>query len=153
MSVDSAFAQQKTRLPKAAAFALYDLNENLVKYSDFEGKKILILSFFATWCEPCLVEIKELEEFCVKIDTTNIEILFVSIDKGKKKIVKDFVNRNQVKFRVVHDLYGLAAKSYKVKDLPTLFLIDKSGNIIFRQDGYSEKTIDRIKSKMGGAPK
>ncbi|MDI6641029.1 MAG: TlpA disulfide reductase family protein [Elusimicrobiota bacterium] len=70
---------------KAPPFALYDLEDNLVKSSDFEVKKVLILSFFATWCEPCLKEIKELEKLSSELDSAKIEILLVSTDKGKKE--------------------------------------------------------------------
>jgi len=142
-------AQQKVSFEKAKPFSLYDLNDNLVEYSDFAGKKILILSFFATWCEPCLKEIKELEDFSTKLDTSTVEILLISTDKGKRKTIKDFVKKHQIKFRVIHDIYGITAKKWKVNDLPTLFLIDKSGNILFRQQGYSEKIIEKIKSKIG----
>jgi peroxiredoxin len=133
---------------KAKPFALYDLQDNLVKYSDFEGKKVLLLSFFATWCDPCLKEIGELNGFKDKFDPLKIEILLVSTDKEKKKIIKDFVNKHQIKFRVICDVYGVMAKSYKVKGLPATFLIDKSGNIVFHQEGFTSKTIDEIESKV-----
>ncbi|MBU2567390.1 MAG: TlpA family protein disulfide reductase, partial [Elusimicrobia bacterium] len=124
----SGYGQHKNII-KAKPFALYDLHNNLIKYSDYEGEKILILSFFATWCEPCLKEIKELEEFNKKLEQTRrasqIEILLVSTDKGRgsKKKVRQFVNKHQIKFKVVHDLYGVMSKGWKVKGLPTLFLI------------------------------
>lgn len=133
---------------KAQPFALYDLNDNLVTYSDFKEKKILILSFFATWCEPCVKEIKELEEFSQLISSSAIEILLISTDRGKKKKIVNFVKNHQIKLKIIRDIYGIVQKAYKVNAIPALFLIDKSGDIVFQQEGYSEKTVEKIKLKI-----
>lgn len=141
----SLYAKQKTNLPqKAKPFALYDLNDNLVKYSDFEGKKVIVLSFFATWCKPCILEIHGLKK--LNLDSKKVEVLLITNEKKKK--VAPFIKKHEINFKVLLDIYNVVSKSYKVKGLPTIFLIDKKDGIVFKQEGFSKQTIKKIDTKI-----
>lgn len=131
-------------LSAAPSFALYDVNDNLVKYSGFKGKKVVVLSFFATYCKPCLPEIQELQN--LSIDKNNVEIILITNED--KKVVLPYIEKYKVGIKVLLDKFGAASRSYKVLGLPSLFLINKRGEIVFKTMGGTQETIKRLKEEI-----
>lgn len=137
----------------------YDTGET-VKLSDYKGKKVVLLNFFATWCGPCRMEtpgfVKVYEEYKDK------DVAFLSVDAGEKvktpteavdKVGK-FVKEYGVQWPVVMDEMGKISTTYQVKGIPTNLVIDKDGVIKYyanvMQEADLKKQLDRALKK--GAP-
>jgi cytochrome c biogenesis protein CcmG/thiol:disulfide interchange protein DsbE len=113
---------------RAPDFALKDASGKLVHLTDFKGKVVLV-DFWATWCNPCMVEIPWFQEFQRKYKDRGFEVLGISMDDDGWKAVNPFVAKRKLNYRVVlgddktGDQYG------GLEALPTTFVIDRNGRI------------------------
>src|SRR5271170_5140842 len=73
---------------------LKDLNDKQVKLSDYAGKVVLV-NFWATWCDPCRSEIPSLIELRAKYNDKGFEVLGVATDDEGKKAVQPFVEKER----------------------------------------------------------
>lgn len=114
---------------KAPDFSYPNLSGEAVKLSDFRGQ-IVLLDFWATWCEPCVEELPDLKATYVQYKDKGFTILGVSIDEGGKSEVRSFVREYRVPYPVVMS-GGLDAvpESYRLRAIPTAFLIGPDGTI------------------------
>ena len=118
------FVHHSTKLlgKEPADFELDLINGTKLKLSDYLGKKIIIINFFAVWCQPCKMEIPELNRYFDKIK--NKDCIIIGIDAGDKlEQVLSFVTENKVKFIVGMDNDGSIMKKYNVESYPTTIVI------------------------------
>ncbi|HEX2958631.1 MAG TPA: TlpA disulfide reductase family protein [Chitinispirillaceae bacterium] len=101
-------------------------------------RHIVILSFWATYCEPCKKEIPELIQCAQKYTNDSIKIFCISIDKEGAAKVGPVVNERKYTLPVLLDPYCKTAERYGVSSLPALFVIDPMGNICYSSAGYNE---------------
>lgn len=109
----------------APDFSLKDLNGNIVKLSDYKGKKVM-LNFWATWCPPCKAEMPAMEKFHGEVGE-DVTILAVNIDA--RYDVKSYVEKMGVSFPVLLDEKDKVNNDYQILTIPTTFFIDKEGVI------------------------
>jgi cytochrome c biogenesis protein CcmG, thiol:disulfide interchange protein DsbE len=120
-----------------------------------EPKKALLLSFFATYCEPCKREIPLLAALYEAYKEKGLQIVLVSIDTEAEKVefAKTLAKDNGVKFPVLSDRFNIVAKRYFVAKLPNSYLLGSEGKVAMANVGYSEDTskklIDEIRKAVG----
>ena len=125
---------------KAPDFALKDSTGQTVRLSDYKGK-VVLLNFWATWCGPCKIEIPWFMEFEQKYKDRGFAVLGVAMDDEGWEIVKPYVERLKVNYRVmvateeVDNAYG------GVESLPTSYVIDRDGNVVSRHVGLVSRSI------------
>ena len=107
------------------SFELPNLEGKMVSLSDHLGKKVIILSFFASWSKSCQQEILFLQDLS---ENKELKILGISFDR-KLKNLKSFINENKIGFEILHDKKLKTLKDFRILIIPTLFVIDKEGNI------------------------
>jgi thiol-disulfide isomerase/thioredoxin len=100
-------------------------------------KHVVILSFFATWCEPCLKEIPELEKLANDFRGRELKIFLVNL-KEDAALVKKFCREKNVTLPVLFDKYGIVAGKYQATSLPRLFVVAREGKLIWQTTGYQE---------------
>jgi peroxiredoxin len=134
----------------ASDFYLRDLNNKLVRLSDFKGK-VVLLNFWATWCPPCLKEMPSMEKLYQSHKDKGLEIVAVSVDTASKAKVRAFVEKLGLTFPILHDRDSLISRLYNNPGVPSSYLIDKQGKLTYRvlgeYDWFSEKaksTIDKL---------
>jgi peroxiredoxin len=116
-------------------FKIMGLDSMTISQEKFKDK-ILIVSFFATWCPPCRKELPHMNEVYHEYkDDDDVEIIVVSTDQDKF-LVPPFIEKNGFDFPVYY-ADGLN-KAFGVKGIPTLFVVDKQGMIRYKKVGYSE---------------
>jgi thiol-disulfide isomerase/thioredoxin len=120
-----------------------------------EAKKAILLSFFATYCEPCKREMPYLEALYGLYKSKGLMILSVSIDKEPDKIeeVKALAKEANVSFPVLSDRFNIVAKRYFIEKLPCVYLIDGQGKVAMVNIGYnddiSKELLDQIRKSIG----
>ncbi len=128
------------------------LSENLNK------DKNIFLSFFATWCEPCKLELPVLDSLKNVYPQTDFYLVNVSgIELGGKKMkedprkVEEFLDIMGVSIPVLLDRYGRTALAYDALTLPKSVIIDSSGKIIYTHVGFvpgDEKKVSDALNKL-----
>jgi len=159
---DTAFAQSHkndslTVGSAAPTFFLKNLNGEEFYLSNYCGNlrepwknqkpAVVILSFFATWCEPCLKEIAELEEIAAKFAGQNLKIFLIDVAE-KTGLVTAFMKKHGFKLPVLLDTYGLVAQKYDADKLPRYVLINKDGKIVLHGKGYSTDFKERLSKNL-----
>ncbi len=121
----------------APAFSASTLDGRTVSLSDFRGQKNVVVSFWASWCGPCRMEMPGLVKFYQTHHnaTSDFEILAVSIDEDPKD-AQDFAEAQKLNLPVLLDPKSTVADAYQVDGIPTMFVIDKQGKITYGHSGF-----------------
>lgn len=138
-------------------------NEPDVTFKDLQGKdvslaslkgKVVIVNFWATWCEPCQVEIPWMIGFQKKYADKGFTLLGVAMDEEGKSVVEPYVQKTQfdveghsmtMSYPIVLGDDDLAAKFGGLLGLPTTYVISREGKIAKRYIGLaSESDLDKL---------
>jgi thiol-disulfide isomerase/thioredoxin len=118
----------------APQLALTDMQGKPVALADFAGKFILA-NLWATWCQPCLKEMPELEQLQASLGPA-LTIVAISEDRGGAKVVEPFIAKLGLdKVAVLLDPGGEATRVFGVRGLPTTLFIDGDGKVVGRVEG------------------
>ena len=132
----------KVRL-EAPGFTLASLAGGEASLSDFKGK-VVLLSFWATWCKPCRKEMPAMERLWQELGGEGLVIVAVASDRGSFKKVErrvgKFIRELGVTFPVLLDPAGEVRRSYEVMGLPTSYIIGRDGK--FRGKVMGEREWD-----------
>lgn len=113
----------------APGFALPDLNGNDATLGDYR-EQVLLLNFWATWCQPCRAEMPWFIEFQESFADDGFSVLGVSVDEPGWEIVRPFLERTPVNYRIaLADTLERQAPFGVMNVLPTTWLIDRRGRI------------------------
>jgi len=114
----------------------HDGNSTIV-LSKVCAKGPVMITFWATWCKPCLKELRKLSEMQNFLDEHSITLIAICEDGPRTKAkVKPFVENENWKFIVAMDTDGKVKSSAGVADLPELFMLSGDRNIVYHHYGY-----------------
>jgi len=119
----------------APEFTMKDLDGKTVSLADFRGKKVVVIDFWATWCGPCRGTMPLLEKYWQKYKNKKVMVLSINEQEAPDR-VKAFVERTGYTFQVLLDSDGSVQSAYRVYGLPTMYVIDKEGNLRMKHVGY-----------------
>ena len=134
----------------APDFALQSLDGKTIRLSDFRGK-VVVLNFWATWCDPCKVEMPWFVELQRQYGPNGLQFLGVAMDDASPKDIAGFARDMGVNYPIllgkeaVGDAYG------GVQFLPETFYIDRDGKLVDRAFGLKgrEEIEDHVKKALG----
>ncbi|HKF23938.1 MAG TPA: TlpA disulfide reductase family protein [Candidatus Angelobacter sp.] len=134
----------------APDFSASTLDGRTVSLAEFRGQKKVVVSFWASWCGPCRLEMPGLIKFYKDHHdaSSDFEILAVSIDEDTRDAA-DFATAQKLTFPVLLDPRQKIADAYQVEGIPTMFIIDKDGKIISGQIGYDMTMEFRLAGMLG----
>ena len=123
----------------APEFSLKDANGRTVTLADYKGK-VVLLNFWATWCGPCKIEIPWFIDFEQKYKDRGFAVLGIAMDEEGWDVVKPYVERSKVNYRVLMGTDSVAQLYGGVDALPTTFIVDPSGKIAATHVGLVSKS-------------
>ena len=104
-----------------------DKNDKKINIKEFNGS-LLLLNFWATWCEPCKEEMPSLDRLQINENLSNLKIFAINISQeSKKKVDSFFEDLNIENFDSYFDAPTTLAKTFSLRGIPTSILIDKDG--------------------------
>ncbi|CRI63995.1 putative Thiol-disulfide oxidoreductase resA [Thiocapsa sp. KS1] len=103
---------------------------------DHRGKPI-ILNFWATWCPPCRAEMPSMQRAHETVTDEGISVIAVNVGEDAETIAR-FLSETDVDFPIPMDLDSEVVQSYPVKGLPTTFVIDPEGRLVYSATGERE---------------
>jgi peroxiredoxin len=131
------FAAPETR-KTAPDFTLNDATGVPVRLSQFRGK-VVLLSFWATWCVPCKTEIPWFIEFQQAYKDSGLVVLGVSLDDDGWKPVKPYIDEMKIDYRVMVADKDIAPLYGGLDSIPVTLIIDKAGRIAVTHIGLCPK--------------
>lgn len=108
-----------------------------VRVSDFKGKLVL-LDFWATWCEPCRMAMPEVQSLYERFGDKGLEIM--SISDEEQGPVMQFHKASSYTYPVYRDVEGKGWNAYAAESIP-VFMLVRDGKILWKQVGYEEGSI------------
>ena len=105
----------------APAFALRDLQNRRYKAADL-GNNIVVLDFWATWCEPCIGEIPFFNQLQEKYRAQGVKVIGLAVQSGWPKDIKRFVDKHKMSYTILVGNDDTVA-DFDVISFPTTFLI------------------------------
>tara|TARA_B100001057_G_scaffold356702_1_gene358684 strand:+ start:716 stop:1222 length:507 start_codon:yes stop_codon:yes gene_type:complete len=104
-----------------------DKNDKKINIKKYNGS-LLLLNFWATWCEPCKVEMPSLDKLQSDPDFDNLKIFAINVGKESKKKIDNFFFDLDIKnFVSYYDSPVTLAKTFSLRGIPTSILINKNG--------------------------
>jgi peroxiredoxin len=89
--------------------------------------KVLLVTFWATWCEPCVTEMPSMQALRDQL-APRFEVLGVNYQEGPEKI-NAFIEAMGIHFPIVRDTDGAVAKAWGARIFPSSYVVDRNGNI------------------------
>ena len=120
---------------------LQDINGKTIQTGSITNNgKPIIISFWATWCKPCLRELKAIHEVYPDWqDETGVKMIIVSIDQAQDaNRVKPMVDGFGWEYEVLLDPNGDFKRAMNVQNVPHVFVLDGKGKIVYNHAGYTE---------------
>lgn len=123
---------------KAPDFPAVDLATGQpATFSRYRGQ-VVLLNVWATWCQPCRVEMPSMERLHQRFGDADFRIVAVSVDREGPEVVRRFVNELALHFDVLHDQTADVQRVYQTTGVPESFVIDRNGVIIKKVIGAAE---------------
>ena len=128
--------------------SLKDLGGSVHTLADYRGKVILI-NFWATWCEPCRDEMPSMRALRKKLADRPFDVLVVNHAESPAR-VRDFLTREKLDLIALLDPNKEAAKAWRVRVLPGSFLVDGEGRLRYSVIGELDWTSEEALAAVRG---
>jgi peroxiredoxin len=114
------------------------------------GHKAIVLSFFATWCQPCKEDLKYLQGLQGQLGSQGFQVLAVHTQdpSAKTERVKKFLDELTVSLPGLLDEHGIIGKRYGVTALPCNVLIDQDGVLRGKYFGYGQDVKKEFEGRL-----
>ena len=125
--------------PKAPDFSLPSLDGRTVRLSDHLGKDVILIDFWSTTCDPCMVEMPHLVELYKRHKEKGFVVLAISLDGPESRAqVSSVVHDKEMIFPVLLDEETTVVARYNPKrELPFSVVIGRDGSIVHKRGGYN----------------
>ena len=105
------------------------------KLPDTAKAKVIMVDFWASWCEPCKQSFPVMEDLHQRYSKDGLIIVAVNVDENRADM-EAFLKKNNVTFAVLRDPNQKLVERAGVATMPTSFLIDKDGKVRFLHNGF-----------------
>ncbi|KAA6302241.1 MAG: Thiol-disulfide oxidoreductase ResA [Candidatus Ordinivivax streblomastigis] len=140
----SAFYCTAQQLPSVQ---LKDVNGKTVNTSELDNNgKPFIISFFATWCKPCLRELEAIKDVYEEWqEETGVKLVAISIDEAQNALkVGPEAKAKGWEYEVLLDPNGDFKRALGVNLIPAVFIVDGNGKITFSRTGYTNGSEEHL---------
>ena len=131
---------RETDRQQAPDFVLAEADGRAIQLSEFRGQ-VVVLNFWATWCNPCRVEIPWFIEFQRTYKSQGFSVIGVSFDEDGWNAVRPFISQQGINYPVVIGGDQAAQSFGGVESLPTTLIIDRHGRVAATHPGLVSRSV------------
>lgn len=121
-------------------------DERLRLFRSQPVRHVVVLSFFATWCKPCMKELPHLQNLYEKYQGQKVKFFLIDITEATRRTpsyenapkAAPFLAKKGITIPILYDNRGVVMEKYGAKTLPRLFIIDKYRTIRMTRQGFNE---------------
>ena len=115
---------------RAPDFGAVDLaTGDTVTLASYRGQ-VVLLNVWATWCEPCRVEMPSMERLYQELGPQGLRIVAISIDEAGPDVVREFQRELGLTFQILHDRSRAIERIYQTTGVPESFVLNREGRIM-----------------------
>jgi thiol-disulfide isomerase/thioredoxin len=135
----------------APVFSLESLEGKTVRLEDFRGKAVL-LNFWATWCQPCKIEMPWFEQLQKQYGSEGLQVVGIAMDDASKEDIARFAKDVGVSYPILLGKESVGTAYGGLPFLPSTFFIDREGKIVDRIFGLKSRSEieDEVKVALRG---
>jgi len=130
---------------KAPSFSLKS-DSGKVDLSAYKGQ-VVYVDFWASWCKPCRKSFPFMNNMHKKYGKKGLKVIAINLDSEHASATK-FLQKNPAKFTIAYDPKGDTANSYKLRVMPTSYLVDRKGNIINTHKGFKSDQTQKLEKMI-----
>jgi cytochrome c biogenesis protein CcmG/thiol:disulfide interchange protein DsbE len=130
----------------APSVRLRAIDGSTVELKNLNGK-VLLVDFWASWCLPCKAVFPKLNALHDEFKRKDVEVVAINVDE-KRRDADAFLAATPHTLRVLLDPRMAAADAFRVRQIPTAFVIDRSGTIRYTHEGYSVEALDTFRTEV-----
>ncbi len=130
---------------KAPNFKL-DGKSKQIELNKYRGQ-IVYVDFWASWCQPCRKSFGWMNKMQALYGNEGFRVIAINLDEERDK-ANQFLQKIPANFDVAFDPRGNTASAYKVKAMPSSYLIDKNGNVVHANLGFRGNDEDILELKI-----
>lgn len=145
LAVVSPVSANDVGLP-APAFSLPSAKGEPVALDKLRGK-VVYVDFWASWCGPCRRSFPWMNEMQQKYGSKGFVVVGVNVDK-KRTDADRFLAQNPANFTIAFDEAGTTPSAYAVKGMPSSYLIDGTGKIVYVERGFTDENKAQIEQRI-----
>ncbi|PIE02835.1 MAG: hypothetical protein CSA81_04865 [Acidobacteria bacterium] len=134
---------------KAPNFTLPKLEGGVFELHKELGKGPVLLNFWATWCGPCLREMKKLKKVYKAHSGKGLQIVSISIDDQKTVgQVRGIVKSRRFPYTVVLDTNHEVKRIFQISHPPHTILLNSKGEVVYSHEGYRDGDVASLEAKI-----
>ena len=144
VSAPASAAELATKRPEVSNFSLGTLKGEQFKFESVKGK-VVVISFWASWCKPCIQELGFLKKLQKKYDGQFIVLAVSTDDSNTIAGVRKIVRRKKLTMPILLDSQGSLMGELNARgNLPFSVYVDRQGRIAAKHDGFASGDEDKI---------
>lgn len=140
--------KSSTTEPFSFEFTLKTLNGESIQMDSLRGK-VIFLNLWATWCGPCRAEMPNIQKLYTSMENDTIAFVMLAIDKkGDEPKIRKYLKEKGFTFPIYRPAYtgdSSLPEILKVPSIPTTFVIDKQGNVAYKNVGTANYNTHKFK--------
>ncbi len=130
----------------APAFSLPAATGDPVSLDKLRGK-VVYVDFWASWCAPCKRSFPFMNELQQKYGSRGLSVVAVNVDK-KRSDAERFLQATPASFTIVYDAAGTTPAAFGVPGMPTSYLVDPAGRVVYVEQGFHDDRRPEIEERI-----
>lgn len=133
---------RRAREDFAPDYAVVTLDGKYLSFADLKGK-VVVLDFWATWCSPCIAALPALQRLAKKLSGEPFVLVSLSGDADGDRL-RAFLAKHPAEWPQVWDQKQEASQQFQITRLPTYFVLDPEGRVLWRHSGWGGTTAGEL---------